>query len=162
MTENFVSDFEAFAEEFARENPCKRVVFKRDIRITHGTEGPAHDPYGYEEITYTQDELSFTLHNGLDCWVTGSYTGNPVPFVRVGINLDMDYATVHEFFRQMTGLTTAQALKAYNRIHGPKDRCPECGARVASGSGYAGETILYCPDCGKYGWSEEVTDSMIR
>lgn len=39
------------------------------IQVKHGTEGPHHDPYGYQEVIVYRHGHEYTVHAGLDVWI---------------------------------------------------------------------------------------------
>ncbi len=146
-------------------------MVRRHLAQEYGIEGPRHDPYSYAEHKMYVDDKVFTLHYGLDVWASATESGMLI--YRMGFsnhpmeargprNTEQDIIAQWE---QDVGLTLNQFIKAYDRVHGPPqtDKCPDCGDRLASGSGYVGEMMIYCTnkDC-HYAWCEPVTLAMIE
>lgn len=107
------------------------------IQIETGTEGPRHDPYGYEEITVTRPNGDrVTLHQGLVEWV------------QVNNSERRGYITERclEVFGFFAGCTPAIARRAYETY---RSRCRNCGGRkFHAAAGYPGETFDICDNCG--------------
>ena len=134
------------------------------IDITHGSEGPTHDPYSYSEITFTKtDGAVVLLHEGLAVWCEITPPGgrhrarmgsllrrSPGPeTVRIE---DEDEAEAA--FERETGIRLADAERLYRRATEPK-RCRDCGSkRWEWHSGYPGETMRTCADCGHVSHTE--------
>lgn len=78
------------------------------IQITHGSEGPAHDPYAVETIKFTNMQgYTVTLVNGsLSGMKLYSATDPLVPFA-------MGYLAPI-VFESWTGMSVARAVKIYN------------------------------------------------
>ncbi len=76
------------------------------IQITHGSEGPAHDPYAVETIKFTNMQgYTVTL-------VNGSLTG-----IRIYGETPSVFAVGNEalnVFKLWTGISVARAVKIYN------------------------------------------------
>lgn len=83
------------------------------IRIRTGSEGPAHDPYGYQEIEFTRtDGVVVTLHSGLGEWCE-VYFPNRKEFR--SWSWDNDAAV--KAFQDLTGLHPMQAVRINDRLH---------------------------------------------
>jgi hypothetical protein len=107
------------------------------ITIETGTEGPRHDPYGWEEITVERSNGDcVTLHQGLVEWVQVNNSQQH------GYQIER-CEKVFEFF---AGCTSAIARKAHARY---RSRCRKCGGReFHDQAGYPGESFLLCNNCG--------------
>ena len=106
------------------------------IEIKTGTEGPKHDPYGYDEITATrQDGASVTLHEGLAFWVSID-----------GVKQWPDnWDEAQRVFQSVAGISVDAARKAHERI---MTVCKKCGGKdLRSVSGMPGETLNICRRC---------------
>lgn len=106
--------------------------------MTTGTEGPRHDPYSYIEYIVTRDGKTTMLHAGLGEYVTRDD----------GKVIHDTYGTGHarSIFAELTGLTTTQFERAYDRI---RSRC-SCGNRHLDATrGYPGETLYVCRRCNR-------------
>lgn len=113
------------------------------IEIQTGTEGPRHDPYGWEEITVRRmnDQVVVTLHEGLATWVRIDGVGT----VHEGYNPLLTADMIRKVFEAWAGITPDIARKAYNRFHSV---CRDCGCRdVYWKSGFPGESFAFCCDC---------------
>jgi hypothetical protein len=129
-----------------------------DVNKTSGTEGPKEDPYAFNEFTVeclkedgTKDV--FVIHSGLGMWLTKN-DQTVIEFAE-----DKEVVTL---FETLTGLQYEDLDRLYDEIHGPKDYC-KCGSKnIVESSGYVGETMLFCGDCGAFIWGEPVTDAMIE
>lgn len=105
---------------------------KLDMR--NGTEGPRHDPYSFIEYIF-EGEQKVTLHLGLAEWVAvdGKKLGVPDPV---------------EMFKVFTTFSPHQFEKAYQKLHGPKQRCPHCSGKSFDWvSGYPRESLQICSSC---------------
>ncbi len=118
------------------------------INIETGSEGPRHDPYGWEEITVTRsngDEV--ILHQGLGCWV--SVNGERFSYTPVieGSNAEEEWRQLGEKFAEFAGCSPEAAHKAYGRV---RYTCHKCGAfdNTTPMCGFPGETLEVCRDCG--------------
>jgi hypothetical protein len=100
------------------------------VEIRTGTEGPKHDPYGYQEITVHHRGRVIMLHAGL-----GEY-------------LEIDGVRCHENnhaaarFAVEVGATPEDVEKWHERA---KSRCCICGMReYRQERGYPGEMFTLC------------------
>ena len=111
------------------------------IRITTGTEGPRHDPYGFEEITVERDEMKVTAHFGLADYLELNGTRMLLS------STDIEY--IENMFTQLTGINFKQARRYFDRIENPR-RCRHCGTkRFEWFSGFPGESLMMCVNCGR-------------
>lgn len=78
------------------------------IHITHGSEGPAHDPYAVETIKFTDMQgYTVTLVNGsLSGMKLYSESEPLIPF--------SEGPEALKIFEQMTGMSVTRAVKIYN------------------------------------------------
>lgn len=132
-------------------------IEQRELDLRTGTEGPRHDPYGYEERIVHLNNSTYKLHLGLVCYAEE----------RIGT---AECAAVEgeeaiQWWCARTGLTPDQFDKAYLRLTEPPRRCPACRSKVEYHRGYVGESIACCsnPACSTgVCWSEDVTERMIQ
>lgn len=114
------------------------------ITIERGTEGPAHDPYGFSEYTYESHGMVVSIHMGVGTWVNLAYDDVVV------LNMDgrMPDDGALQFFTNMAGISPEAIERAAARI---ELRCPKGGFHddECMGSGYAGEGIYQCSKCGR-------------
>ncbi len=121
------------------------------IAIETGSEGPKHDPYGWEEVTVTRsngDEV--TLHSGLGSWV--AVNGERFAYAQP-ITLDLidgekeEWRLLCKKFEEVAGCSPDAARKAYGRV---RYTCSKCGAfdDVEEMQGFPGETLAKCRQCG--------------
>jgi hypothetical protein len=76
------------------------------VRVKHGSEGPAHDPYSYTEITfYFTDEKRKPViyHGGLSEWVKHGKRKYGIGHIR---NNDL---WIRDRFKQLTGISVEKA-----------------------------------------------------
>jgi len=108
------------------------------IDIKTGSEGPRHDPYGYEEITVTRPNGDVvTLHEGLTVWLK---LNNSAQYMFTSSTYE-DAVKKFEFF---AGCSPAIARRAYERM---QYRC-KCGSRdLRSVAGFPGESLNVCNAC---------------
>lgn len=124
---------------------------KTTLDIRRGSEGPRHDPYSYEELILHRGDDEFKLHIGLTVW-----------FKINGREVKIDYDNPDEAWESYTEISICDFERAYYRVHGPKNKCPYCGSRNLEWfSGYVGEDMESCGDCGKFLYCEPVTESMV-
>jgi hypothetical protein len=113
------------------------------IEIRSGSEGPAHDPYGYTETTVTRaDGRWATIHSGLGDWML-YFDG------RQERRFDDDYAILRNKFEACVGITPEGAEKAMRKVQDVRVRNHACGPNNFEWvSGYPGEELLACGKCG--------------
>ena len=116
------------------------------VNKSHGTEGPKHDPYSYEEYSIIKETPERTihaiLHFGLSRWMKLD-----------GVHYRLceeDRALAEGDFKYLIGMTINAFRNMVDRRTGPKEKCPKCGTRkLLEGSGFAGEPFQYCSNgCG--------------
>lgn len=110
------------------------------IEVTHGTEGPRHDPYSYEEITVHGRNGPVTLHTGLAVWCRGQRSA-----------VSDTEADAYVMFTRLTGMTFQRAMRAYRRqeerpLREHNARCK--GRDFECVGGYPGEYLTMCGTCG--------------
>ena len=135
-----------------------KTITTRTLSKRSGTEGPHHDPYGYEELIVKCNGFTYKLHLGLRVYFEMT-TPQGAKFA------EEDEAVATEWFKWYTGLTPDQFGKAYQRLHDCPRRCPHCHGRLRCGSGYVGEAIVFCDNKGcstNIVWCQDVTEAMIR
>jgi hypothetical protein len=108
------------------------------IEIKTGSEGPAHDPYGWEEVTATRsDGTTVTIHEGLVNWVSIN-----------GVKQwpeNHDWKACARIFAGVAGISLDAARKAHERI---MTVCSKCGGTdLRSVAGHPGETLNICRRC---------------
>ena len=111
---------------------------------TSGSEGPDHDPYGYDEYTFTNLKgESVTLHRGLKCSFTDTKGTTNVYFGE-------EYNTLPvKKFEEFVGLSIRVVEKLIERTEHPS-RCPKCKSKQFEDiEGYPGETFTRCAKCGE-------------
>ena len=112
------------------------------INIETGTEGPTHDPYGWEEMTVIRsngDEVM--LHSGLSLYVDV----NGQRFDSSGLDESASWDQAAAKFEEHAGCTPAVARNAYWRY---KNTCRKCGSCEQYGqTGFPGETLWMCCNC---------------
>lgn len=125
-----------------------KKITRQKLSIVNGTEGPSHDPYSYDILTFENNLKKVELKLGLIDWI--KFNGQQIKVTREDIFNDNEiYQKLHELFLQHTGLTVDQFMKAYNRIKNPK-HCPNCeSSKKQWYSGFPGEEFMACGQCGK-------------
>jgi hypothetical protein len=108
-------------------------IEKLEVRIKHGAEGPAHDPYSFTEYSATlKNGQIVTLHLGL------------MEYIRLdGTEVHTQSEPSVELFKKLVGVDPFEAEEAYNN-----PRCKDHpDADLESMSGYPGETFAICSVC---------------
>jgi hypothetical protein len=110
------------------------------IKMRHGSEGPRHDPYHFEEVTVTRaDGRWATLHTGLAVWVKTSD----------GRWEERDEKKAFAIFGEVAGIAPRAVEKAEREKHDRRYRFHPCGQKHFEGaSGYPGESFVVCRKCG--------------
>ena len=119
------------------------------IYIKTGTEGPKHDPYGYEEITVEREGVTVMLHSGLDYFVklNGKKVAVPVSDGSYPDNVRKTYLKIAETFEQYAGITAEVAKRALRKYKCRKiDGCRHKHTKWVDG--FPGEEYEICLKCG--------------
>lgn len=112
------------------------------VLMSGGIEGPAHDPYGYEEVTVRTPKVVLTFHQGLGDWVV--YNTTPIELKGFSESERSSFIR-NELVKQVTGYTMTQ-LERFARKR--SERCHNCGSkRFECVSGMPGETFTICSEC---------------
>jgi hypothetical protein len=107
------------------------------VTLQHGTEGPSHDPYAYEEWHIEKNGQKIVGHFGLAEWVE-------VDGKMVARNGDQPL-TPAIVFQDLIGVSFKVLEKAYHRM---RTTC-KCGCRITqSMAGFPGESFNVCVKCG--------------
>lgn len=86
------------------------MVTKRELDVRTGSEGPRHDPYGFEERIVYVNDITVKLHTGLGVWCKA--------FAKADHPLETnDEKLAVDLFTTITGLTPEAFDRAYNRLH---------------------------------------------
>jgi len=119
-----------------------------------GSEGPAHDPYGYDEMTVTLNNGVVVLyHRGLGSWLEVTF-----PDCKPIRHDGHDSAIYHRFV-SIVGYEPRDLEKFEARR---LSRCRQCGCRrTTSESGYPGESFEVCIKCGNV-VSSDFNEAAIR
>lgn len=127
------------------------VCLNTPVLIQHGSEGPSHDPYSFEEFTYflpnndTDDQEEkdrVVIHLGLGDVVKV----NNVEVARGYENVNIWVQNKHK----MSIDTLIDTLREEDQI----STCPRCGCKdLVWKSGFPGESLLICTEC------EEICDT---
>jgi hypothetical protein len=109
------------------------------VELIRGTEGPRHDPYGYDEYHATTPNGTFILHEGLGTWLKGDGE-------RITAHNDVAESDLRRTWEHLVGFTIAQINRISARLH---SRCRKCGCKRSHVEhGYPGEYLYVCDDCG--------------
>lgn len=126
------------------------VTFKDtqlQVNVKTGTEGPRHDPYGYEEYTFEVESKKYKLHLGLCDYLEKN-----------GKALTENYDGILKIFPSILNKRLDQFLEEVAKLENHEDEvCPKCGCPQCNWkNGHPGETLLICDNCG------EVLDSIFN
>lgn len=137
------------------------------VTLSHGTEGPRHDPYSYDEYTFSfkrpnGKEVPVKLHLGLaeylkvdDVDVTRKYLR--LTKGRNWIDDNQLYKSIQKYFNKHFHISL---IDFFNHIEGEAygksiEHCQKCGSdELDWKSGYPGESFLVCSKCGNIVESE--------
>jgi hypothetical protein len=107
------------------------------VSLKNGSEGPAHDPYGYREWIVKKNGHKIVGHFGLACWV------------KVDGRRVADDESSQQVFEREVGVSLSSLERAYERLHNP-GRCTSCGGKeLDTVDGFPGETLVTCARCGE-------------
>ena len=112
-----------------------------------GTEGPRHDPYGFDEISiHNSRNGDVTAHFGLACWLTIEGSG------RTNFHGPDDANRLSDAFEQVTGVKPCDLVIAVernkHRLVARHLRTCQHGNDARQVGGYPWEEMLVC-GCGK-------------
>jgi hypothetical protein len=111
--------------------------------IRTGSEGPHHDPYGYEELTVKTQKHKVTIHEGLACFVV--VDGKRINATR------KTYENFSKVSNRLLSMRTGFTKHQLERIHRKSKRqCPLGGRHeTINMNGYPGEHFQVCQKCDK-------------
>ena len=110
------------------------------VTITHGTEGPRHDPYAYSEIHFTRrDGIRVTLHTGLCNWIQ---------FGDARSDERMDYENACTAFYYLTGYRAHECERFVRKANEARYRAHRAHGGFEWSSGFPGEELCFCK-CGQ-------------
>lgn len=104
------------------------------VQVRTGLEGPKHDLYSYEEITYVKGGVSATYHSGLGDWIQVNTPTKKLKF----------FDRPQGRFEDFVGVSLKVLEKA---LHRPKKCCNK--PKTQWRAGYPGEELLVCLNCRK-------------
>lgn len=116
------------------------------VKVTHGIEGPRHDPCVYEEIQVFNYRGWIKLHLGLREYVEFQLNKAGAQKVRIE-NRDVD--TLYNVFEAFTGMTAVRAAKVPLDLQSRKYREHSLHGEPVDMRGYPGETLTVCSGCGE-------------
>lgn len=104
----------------------------------HGTEGPAHDPYGFVEYRVWTPEKGWTeLHEGLGTWIRYRNELLDTPHGESYVRKYM--------FPSLTGYSVEQLERIHRKL---SSQCRYCGFKhLETVAGYPGEQFTICLRC---------------
>lgn len=109
------------------------------IAMFTGTEGPRHDPYGFETRVVSRGDSVIILHEGLDQYLQTITPGMGV------VELRADYPALRQAFAEISGMTVQTFDRAIDRL---RTQCRTCGCRRPHPvKGMPGETLWLCSRC---------------
>lgn len=134
----------------------KKPELATTVTVRYGSEGPVHDPYGYQEIEVTRHGHRIVGHFGLACWV--EYDGEKIKEDEEGDKMHglhdypqlyTDYDTkAFRLFEKMTGFHPALWVRWERKLEERKRSKCKCGSRKFEfQSGYPGEHLQICAKC---------------
>lgn len=115
-----------------------------NIKIKHGSEGPAWDPYSFTEIEFTKtDGTVVKYHGGLGEWCTVEY--------KDGRKYKIDNLEESSIlFKLEVGMTPEEAESCFYKLEARREYQCKCGSRKLHWrQGYPGEELLICAECGE-------------
>lgn len=102
-------------------------------------------------MRFNRGDDEFILHMGLGTW-----------FKVNGRHVNINHDNPNDSWEKYTGISIGNFERAYNRVHGPKKKCPKCGNKNLDWvSGYVGESMQFCHKCESVLYCEPITESMI-
>lgn len=114
------------------------------MQLHTGAEGPAYDPYHFDELTVKRPSGTTVIHAGLGTWC--EYKANDGRKFKV-----TDEVSAFSLFEATVGISFNRAMRAHRYV---KDVLPyklhakRCGGVMQCVDGYPGETMDYCNKCG--------------
>lgn len=111
------------------------------VEFESGSEGPSHDPYGWDRITVYRggSEYEFESH------ALGDTTFKMDGELRAGGCSDAEAREAAAEFERLSGGSPGDWMNWHGRA---TSRCPKCGCReLVSMSGYPGEHFEVCAKC---------------
>ena len=127
------------------------------VRVRHGSEGPAWDPYSFEEVTIWRHGKEYTIRLGLGVWIQRGATRKGRASYESWSEEEMI-----ALFTEWTGASPWQWLAWHERASHPR-RCRRCGRpNEWLGDGYVGEGVYGCTKCDVIAYCGEVTEAMIE
>lgn len=113
------------------------------VHVRTGGEGPKHDPYHFTEYVAETPQGRTTLHEGLGAWIACDGEMQRAP---VGFSDEQEHSFLTSLFEQRVGYTPDQLWRIHRRL---SSRCRACGGtNFRDVSGFPGETLTICCDCG--------------
>lgn len=117
----------------------RQRVWKRNLDVRTGVEGPSYDVYGYEEAIVEINDRRIILHCGLLNWIR--IDGRTYYPEEVNCNAVFDQLTGFESITQVY-----RAIEKRNNRR--KNWC--CRYHAEWIKGLPGESFLRCKKCGKF------------
>lgn len=112
---------------------------------TTGTEGPAHDPYLFEEYEIRRYGSTYTIHAGLSVWARLDRGDKHVMFNPNEKRNNLSESQFVDFVAKWACGYTLTQLERFSRK--AKSRC-RCGSRSFERvAGYPGEHMTACRKC---------------
>jgi hypothetical protein len=83
-----------------------KTIWRRQLDMRSGSEGPRHDPYGFTELLFTENDTTVRLHMGLGISLTIN-----------GHSWDGTYGEKLLKFKELTGMSHTEFDETYSRLH---------------------------------------------
>jgi hypothetical protein len=113
-----------------------------EVQYKSGCEGPAHDPYGYDEFFAVVDDTDYLLHDGLAQWLKITKGSSCVELT------PNNYPeSIIDVFEKIVGRTLADIYKEY--MDTPVFCKDHPDAETEEKEGYPGESFSCCSVCGR-------------
>ncbi len=116
------------------------------LSLKTGSEGPRHDPYGFEEYEIDTPSGETTLHLGLGFWL--KHNGRRIEAAGRAEESEL----CGPILKKLTGFSLDEILALKERVEKHRSRrCAKCGAssrHFRSESGFPGEHFTVCGKCG--------------
>jgi len=128
-----------------------KLLTERRLSTNRGSEGPRHDPYGYEEYTVCTkfengEEKCITMHSGLGMWL--KIDGEKIDHGTInmwGEHYNEGERFLSEMFENLTGIPLCKFHKYMDEILNHKICCPK--RELEWVRGFPGEHLLICTNC---------------
>lgn len=117
------------------------------ITVKHGTEGPCHDPYSYEEVTlHLQNGAYATIHEGLREDLRVKFRRGHKERT-LGLYSKEERVKADLVLQRAVGMTVQQIKRAARKLHEAVYRVHKAHGGIEWSAGFPGEHLCFCK-CG--------------